>query len=196
MAGRRRHAIVGAAVIAVLAGCSSSPGPAAQAQAQRSAVLPVAKLLYGQLYRAGIGWAALILGSYEDCGAHDPLAVGTGASKLQYITQQLIGPFSHAVSYPAFSQQVVQAVDASGWQLRKSIGPSSQDSYYAGARGGFDLLLVELNGNPGGGPMAYIYISSGNCFDAGSSANSLLEQGTVDSVSEPRPTSTPTPTHT
>jgi hypothetical protein len=157
---------------------------------------PAAKQLYTQLYRGRVGWTALILGSYEECGAHDPLAAGPGASKLQYTAQQLIGPFSHAVSYAAFSQQVVKAVNGYGWRLQRSTGPSSQASYYAGTRGGFDLWLAELNDEPGGAPQAYIYISGGKCFDAGSSAHGLLAQGSVDSVPEPRPASTPTPAPT
>ncbi|HVT67690.1 MAG TPA: hypothetical protein VHF26_08080, partial [Trebonia sp.] len=189
-----------AAVAAVLAGCSSAPAPAptpaAQAQAQRSIVLPAAKQLYSQLYRGRVGWTALILGSYQECGAHDPLAADPGGSKLQYTAQQRVSPFSAAVSSAAFSQQVVKAVNAYGWRLRSITGPSGQASYYAGARGGFDLWLAESNGDPGGGPVADIYVSGAKCFDAGSSAHGLLAQGSVDNVPEPRPAETPVPAHT
>jgi hypothetical protein len=177
---------------AALAGCSSSPGPAAQAQAERSAVLPVAKQLRGQVAGAGVGWTASILGDYEACGVNDPLATSRGGSMLQYTARQLTTPFSSAVSFATFARQVVAAVNAAGWQLRPVGGPSDQGRYYAGRRDGFDLRLVEFNDTQGLGPTATIYVS-GSCFDAGSSAQSFVKQGAVDNVTEPRPTSTPTP---
>jgi hypothetical protein len=177
---------------AALAGCSSSPGPAAQAQAERSAVLPVAKQLRGQVAGAGVGWTASILGDYEACGVNDPLATSRGGSMLQYTARQLTTPFSSAVSFATFARQVVAAVNAAGWQLRPVGGPSDQGRYYAGRRDAFDLRLVEFNDTQGLGPTATIYVS-GSCFDAGSSAQSFVKQGAVDNVTEPRPTSTPTP---
>lgn len=190
----RAIAWLGAWVVAgaALAACSSSPDPAAQAQTQRSAVLPAAKQLRGQLAGAGVGWTAVILGEYEACGENDPLATGQGASMVQYTARQLMTPFSHAVSFAAFSRQVVEAVDAAGWQLRQVTGPSDQGRYYAGRHGGLALRLVEFNDEQGLGPTATIYVS-GNCFDAGSSAQGLIKQGPVDNVTGPRPTSTPAP---
>lgn len=186
-----------AVVGAVLAACSSSPSPATQAQTERSAVLPAAKQLHGQLVGAGVGWTALILGDYEQCGENDPLATGQGDS-IQYTAQQLMTPFSHAVSFETFSRQIVEAVNAAGWHLRPVTGPSDQARYYAGQHGGFDLRLVELNDAQGAGPggsfhpTATTYVS-GSCFNAGSSAQNLIQQGAVDNVTAPIPTATPTP---
>jgi hypothetical protein len=190
----RAVAWMGACTVAgaALAGCSSSPGPAAQAQAERSAVLPVARQLHGQLTGAGVGWTAGILGDYEACGVNDPLATDRGASMLQYTARQLMTPFSHAVSFATFGRQVVEAVNAAGWQLRPVTGPSDQGRYYAGQRDGFDLRLVAFNDEQGLGPTATIYVS-GSCFDAGSSAQGLVKQGAVDNVTEPHPTATPAP---
>ena len=52
-------AVTGAAACAVLVGCSSGPDAQAQAQAQRSAVLPAAKKLYSQVTAAGVGWSSV-----------------------------------------------------------------------------------------------------------------------------------------
>ena len=183
-------AVVGTAALA--GGCSSSPSPAAQAQAERSAVLPAAKQLRGQVDRAGVGWTASILGDYEACGVNDPLATGKGAGMLQYTARQLMTPFSHAVSVATLGRQIVEAVNAAGWQLRPVGGPSDQARYYVGRRDGFDLRLVEFNDEQGLGPTATVYVS-GSCFDAGSSAQGLIKQGAVDNVTEARPTATPTP---
>jgi hypothetical protein len=187
-----------AVVAAVLAACSSSPDPNTQAQKEQSAVLPVAKQLRDQLSGAGVGWTASIIGDYEACGTNDPLATSSGDSMIQYTAQQLTLPFSHEVSFPTFARQVVEALNASGWQLRQVTGPSDQGRYYAGQHGGLDLRLVGLNDEQGAGPnasfhtTATIYVS-GKCFDAGSSAHDFMQRGAIDNVHSPIPTTTPVP---
>jgi hypothetical protein len=187
-----------AAAAVVLAACSSSPSATEQAQKERAAVLPAAKQLHSQVVSAGVGWTALLLGDYQACGANDPLATSKGSSMLQYTAQQLMTPFSHAVSFETFARQVVETVNAAGWHLRPVAGPSGQGRYYAGQRGGFDLRVVEFNDEQGVGPggsyhpTATLYVS-GPCFDAGSSAHDLVQQGAVDNVHSPVPTTTPVP---
>jgi hypothetical protein len=187
-----------AVAVAVLAACSSSPDPTAQAGQERSAVLPVAKELRSQLAGAGVSWTASIVGDYEACGVNDPLATSQGSGMLQYTARQLMTPFSPEVPFPTFARQVVAAVNAAGWHLRPVGQSSDASSYYAGQRDGLDLRLVEFNDAQGAGPggafhqTATIYVS-GNCFDAGSSAHDLTSQGTVDNVHEPSPATTPIP---
>ena len=184
--------VTGAAACAVLSGCSSGPDAQAQAQTQRSAVLPAAKKLYSQVTAAGVGWIGTILGGYETCGTDDPLATPSNDNSLQYTTQELMTPFSRTVAYPVFRRQVVEALDGIGWALRQTASGSSPATYYTGHRDGTDLRLVELDNQPGLGPTATIFLSGG-CFDAGSSAQQLRGKGSVDNVTEPRPAATPTP---
>ena len=184
--------VTGAATCAVLSGCSSGPDAQAQAQTQRSAVLPAAKKLYSQVTAAGVGWIGTILGGYETCGTDDPLATPSNDNSLQYTTQELMTPFSRTTAYPVFRRQVVEALDGIGWALRQTASGSSPATYYTGHRDGTDLRLVELDNQPGLGPTATIFLS-GACFDAGSSAQQLRGKGSVDNVTEPRPAATPTP---
>jgi hypothetical protein len=185
-------AVTGAAACAVLAGCSSGPDAQAQAQAQRSAVLPAAKKLYSQVTAAGVGWIGTILGGYETCGTNDPLATPSNDNSLQYTAQELLTPVSRTAAYPVFRRQVVEALNGIGWALRQTGSGSSPATYYTGHRDGTDLRLVELDNQPGLGPTATIFLSGG-CFDAGSSAQQLRGKGSVDNVIEPRPAATPTP---
>ena len=185
-------AVVGAVACAVLAGCSSGPDAQAQAQAKRSAVLPAAKKLYSQVTSSGVGWIGTILGGYETCGTDDPLATPSNDNSLQYTAQELMTPYSRSVAYPVFRRQVVEALNGIGWALRQTASGSSPATYYTGHRDGTDLRLVELDNQPGLGPTATIFLSGG-CFDAGSSAQQLRGQGSVDNVAEPRPTATPAP---
>lgn len=185
-------AVTGAAACALLAGCSSGPDAQAQAQAQRSAVLPAAKKLYSQVTATGVGWIGSILGGYETCGTDDPLATPSNDNSLQYTAQELMTPYSSGVAYPVFKRQVVEALNGTGWALRPTASGPSPAAYYTGHRDGTDLRLVELDAQPGLGPTATIFVS-GACFDAGSSAQQLRGKGSVDSVAEPRPTATPTP---
>ena len=184
--------VTGAVACAVLSGCSSGPDAQAQAQTQRSAVLPAAKKLYSQVTAAGVGWIGTILGGYETCGTDDPLATPSNDNSLQYTTQELMTPFSRTTAYPVFRRQVVEALDGIGWALRQTASGSSPATYYTGHRDGTDLRLVELDNQPGLGPTATIFLSGG-CFDAGSSAQQLRGKGSVDNVTEPRPAATPTP---
>ena len=184
-------AVTGAAACAVLAGCSSGPGAQAQAQTQRSVVLPAAKQLYSQVTATGVGWIGTILGGYETCGTNDPLATPSSDSSLQYTAQELMTPFSRSAPYPVFQRQVVEALNGIGWGLRQTASGSSPATYYTGHRDGTDLRLVELDNQPGLGPTATIFLSGG-CFDAGSSAQQLRGKGSVDNVIEPRPAATPT----
>jgi hypothetical protein len=185
-------AVTGAAACAVLAGCSSGPDAQAQAQAQRSAVLPAAKKLYSQVTATGVGWIGTILGGYETCGTDDPLATPSNDNSLQYTAQELMTPFSRTAAYPVFRRQVVEALNGIGWALRQTASGSSPATYYTGHRDGTDLRLVELDNQPGLGPTATIFLSGG-CFDAGSSAQQLRGKGSVDNVIEPRPAAAPTP---
>jgi hypothetical protein len=185
-------AVTGAAACAVLAGCSAGPGAQAQAQAQRSAVLPAAKKLYSQVTATGVGWIGTIIGGYETCGTDDPLATPSNDNSLQYTAQELMTPYSGSVAYPVFRRQVVEALNGIGWALRQTPSGSSPATYYTGQRDGTDLRLVELDNQPGLGPTATIFLS-GACFDAGSSAQQLRGQSSLDNVAEPRPTATPTP---
>lgn len=185
-------ALTGAAACAVLAGCSSGPDAQAQAQAQRSAVLPAAKKLYSQVTATGVGWIGTILGRYETCGTDDPLATPSNGNSLQYTTQELMTPFSKSVTYPTFRRQVVETLNGIGWGLRQTASGSSPATYYTGHLDGTDLRLIELDDHPGLGPTATIFLS-GTCFDAGSSAQQLRGKGSVDNVIEPRPAATPTP---
>jgi hypothetical protein len=185
-------ALTGAAACGVLAGCSAGPGAQAQAQAQRSAVLPAAKKLYSQVTATGVGWIGSIVGGYETCGTDDPLDTPSNDNSLQYTAQELMTPYSSSVAYPVFSRQVVEALNGIGWALRQTASGSSPATYYTGHRDGTDLRLVELDNQPGLGPTATIFLSGG-CFDAGSSAQQLRGQGSVDNVAEPRPTATPAP---
>jgi hypothetical protein len=186
------RAVTGAAACAVLAGCSSGPGAQAQAQTQRSAVLPAAKKLYSQVTATGVGWIGTILGGYETCGTDDPLATPSNDNSLQYTAQELMTPYSSSVAYPVFQRQVVEALNGIGWALRQTASGSSPATYYTGHRDGTDLRLVELDNRSGLGPTATIFLSGG-CFDAGSSAQQLRGKGSVDNVIEPRPAATPTP---
>ena len=185
-------AVAGAAACGVLAGCSSGPGPQAQARAQRSAVLPVAKKLYSQVTATGVGWIGSIVGGYETCGTDDPLATPSNGNSLQYTAQELMTPYNSSVAYPVFRRQVVEALNGTGWALRQTASGSSPATYYTGHRDGTDLRLIELDNQPGLGPTATIFLSGG-CFDAGSSAQQLRGKGSVDNVIEPRPAATPTP---
>jgi hypothetical protein len=185
-------AVTGAAACAVLAGCSSGPDAQAQAQAQRSAVLPAAKKLYSQVTATGVGWIGTILGGYETCGTDDPLATPSNGNSLQYTAQELMTPYSRSVAYPVFRRQVVEALNGTGWALRQTASGSSPATYYTGHRDGTDLRLIELDNQPGLGPTATIFLSGG-CFDAGSSAQQLRGRGAVDNLVEPRPTATPAP---
>jgi hypothetical protein len=87
---------------------------------------------------------------------------------------------------------VAEALNGIGWALRQTASGSSPATYYTGHRDGTDLRLVELDNQPGLGPTATIFVS-GACFDAGSSAQQLRGEGSVDNVAEPRPTATPVP---
>ena len=185
-------AVTGVAACAVLAGCSSGPDAQAQAQTQRSAVLPAAKKLYSQVTATGVGWIGTILGGYETCGTDDPLAAPSNGNSLQYTAQELLTPSSRTAAYPVFQRQVVEALDGIGWTLRQTASGSSPATYYTGHRDGTDLRLVELDNQRGLGPTATIFLSGG-CFDAGSSAQQLRGKGSVDHVTEPRPAATPTP---
>jgi len=195
LANLRHTALAGVFAAAVacagLAGCSSGPSAQAQAQAQRAAVLPVAKKLYSQVTATGVGWIGTILGSYEVCGTDDPLASPSNDSSLQYTTQELITPYSGGVAYPVFRRQVVEALNGTGWQLRQTPSANSA-SYYTGQRDGTDLRLVELDNQPGLGPTATVFLSGG-CFGAGSSAQQLRAKTPFDDITEPRPTATPAP---
>jgi hypothetical protein len=183
------------AVVAVVAGCSSSPDPNDQARQERSAVLPAAEQLRDQLKRTGVGWTALVLGDYESCGSNDPLATSSGKTMVQYTASQETLPFSHAVSFPVFAGRVITTITAAGWKPRPVTGPSAQARYYAGQRGGLDLRLVEFDDEQGAGPhgsfhpTATVYVS-GSCFDAGSSAHDFIQRGAIDSVHSPIPTAT------
>ena len=185
-------AVTGAAACAMLAGCSAGPGAQAQAQAQRSAVLPAAKKLYSQVTATGVGWIGTIEGGYETCGTDDPLATPSNSNSLQYTTQELMTPYSGSVAYPVFRRQVAEALDAIGWGLRQTASGTSPATYYTGHRDGIDLRLVEFDNQPGLGSTATIFLS-GPCFDAGSSAQQLRGNGSTDNITEPHPTATPTP---
>ena len=189
-----RLALAACAIACVaLAGCSSSSSPGAQAtgQAERATVIPAAKQLYGQLTAAGVAWAGGIVGGYETCGTDDALATPAGNTSLQYTASQQMGPFSKSVSYDTFKRQVVEALNAEGWQLHPVTGSAAQASYYAGRRDGFDLRLIEQQ-QPTFGSTATAYVS-GSCFDAGSSAQQLISKSPDYNLSEPTPTATPTP---
>jgi hypothetical protein len=178
---------------AALAGCSSASAPDAQAtgQTERATVIPAAKQLYAQLTAAGVAWAGGLVGGYETCGTDDPLATPAGNTSLQYTVSQQTGPFSKSVSYDTFKRQVVEALNAEGWQLHQVTGSAAQASYYAGHRDGFDLRLIEQQ-QPTFGSTATAYVS-GSCFDAGSSAQQLIGKSPDYNFSEPTPTTTPTP---
>jgi hypothetical protein len=195
--------VAGLGAVVAVAGCSSATTstatatstPAAtssQAQAERSAVLPVAKRVYAQVTGGGVGWSAVITGGYENCGTNDPLAASPGSGTLQYTATELMTPFSHAVSYTTFSRQVVEVLKAAGLTLRQQSSSAAGTSDYTAHDSGLDLRLVEYNDQGSLGPTATIYLS-GQCFDAGSAAQHLLQESPVDQLREPRPTSTPTP---
>jgi hypothetical protein len=206
MTRRRRGqwlaSVVGLGAVVAVAGCSSAATstPAAtstaaapsQAQAERSAVLPVAKHIYAQVTGGGVGWSAVITGGYENCGTNDPLAASPGSGTLQYTATELMTPYSHAVSYTTFSRQVVEVLTAAGLTLRQQSSAAAGTSDYTARDSGLDLRLVEYNDQGSLGPTATIYLS-GQCFDAGSAAQHLLQESPVDQLHEPRPTSTPTP---
>jgi len=185
-------AVAGAAACGVLAGCSSGPGPQAQARAQRSAVLPVAKKLYSQVTATGVGWIGSIIGGYETCGTDDPLATRSNGNSLQYTAQELMTPYNSSVAYPVFRRQVAEALDGIGWGLRQTASGTSPATYYTGHRDGIDLRVVEFDNQPGLGSTATIFLS-GPCFDAGSSAQQLRGNGSTDNITEPHPTATPSP---
>jgi hypothetical protein len=194
---RRRPAAVavaGVGLLASLVACSSPPSPAAQEQASRAPVLPVARQFRAQVTSAGVGWTAEILGDYEECGSQDPLAAGRGDGKLQYTASELLTPYDQTETYATFARQFVESVDAAGWKLRKGSGadPETQARYYVAQRGGVDLWVIELDARPGLGPEADVHLSSSTCFDAGSSAETIMTRGHQDQVKEPRPTATPT----
>ena len=188
-------AVAGAAACGVLAGCSSGPGAQAQARAQRSAVLPVAKKLYSQVTATGVGWIGSIVGGYETCGTDDPLATPSNGNSLQYTAQELMTPYNSSVAYPVFRRQVAEALDGIGWGLRQTASGTSPATYYTGHRDGIDLRVVEFDNQPGLGSTATIFLS-GPCFDAGSSAQQLRGNGSTDNITEPHPTATPTPRYT
>ena len=193
-AKRGRLAVVACAVAcAALAGCSSSSSSDAQSagQAERAKVIPAAKQVHDQLSAAGVAWAGGIVGGYETCGTDDPLATPGSSTSLQYTASQQMGPFSKSVSYSTFKRQVVEALNAEGWQLHPVAGSAAQATYYAGHRGGFDLRLIEQQ-QPTFGSTATAYVS-GSCFDAGSSAQQLISKSPDYNLSEPTPTATPTP---
>lgn len=194
MPGTRRLALAACVIgCCVLAGCSSGPSASAQARAQRAAVLPAAKHLNGQIVGAGVAWTADIDGQYWPCGTDDPAAEDQGSSEVQYSAEQFMTSFSRNTAFGTFSRQVTEALDAAGWHLRARKGPSSSASYYSARHSGLDLWLILFNEQQSFGPTATIDVS-GSCFDAGSSATSLTgATGPQDQVSEPRPTSTPTP---
>lgn len=185
-------AVVGAAACALLTGCSSSPDAQSQGQAQRDAVLPVAKTLYSEVSATGVGWIGTIVGGYEACGTDDPLASPSNDNSVQYTAQELMTPFSRSTPYPTFQRQVVAALNGIGWGLKPASGPLGAATYYTGHRDGADLRLIEVDNQRGLGPTATIFLS-GTCFDAGSSASQLTGKGSVDNINEPRPTATPTP---
>ena len=139
----------------------------------------------------GVAWIGSIVGGYETCGDNDPLVTPANSTSLQYTASEQLGPFSKSVAYATFKRQVVEALDAEGWQLRPITGGAAGATYYAGHRDGFDLRLIEAE-QPTFGPTATAYIS-GSCFDAGSSAQQLLEKSPDYNVAEPTPTATPTP---
>lgn len=185
-------AVAGFAACALLAGCSSGPDAQSQGQAQRNAVLPVAKTLYSQVSATGVGWIGTIVGGYAVCGTNDPLASPSNDNSVQYTAQELMTPFSASTPYPTFQRQVVEALNGIGWGLKPVTGPSGAATYYTGHRDGTDLRLIEVDNQRGLGPTATIFLS-GTCFDAGSSASQLTGKGSVDNINEPRPTVTPTP---
>ena len=188
-----RLAVMACAIACVaLAGCSSSSSDAqSTGQAERAKVIPAAKQVYDQLSTAGVAWAGGIVGGYETCGTDDPLATPGSSTSLQYTVSQQMGPFSKSVSYDTFKRQVVEALNAEGWQLHPVAGSAAQATYYAGHRGGFDLRLIEQQ-QPTFGSTATAYVS-GSCFDAGSSAQQLISKSPDYNLSEPTPTATPTP---
>lgn len=193
-AKRGRLAVVACAIACVaLAGCSSSSSSVAQStgQAERAKVIPAAKQVYDQLSTAGVAWAGGIVGGYETCGTDDPLATPGSSTSLQYTVSQQMRPFSKSVSYDTFKRQMVEALNAEGWQLHPVTGSAAQASYYAGHREGFDLRLIEQQ-QPTFGSTATAYIS-GSCFDAGSSARQLIDKSPDYNLSEPAPTATPNP---
>lgn len=191
--GRRGVTLVCcAAACAVAAGCSSSPSAQTQAQTARATVQPAAKQLYTQATAAGIGWIGSIVGGYAPCGTDDPLATGKGTNSLQYTASELMTPFGKSVPYATFSRQVVEAIDAEGWDLRPGAGSLGQASYYTAQRDSLHLWLIEAADQPSYGSTANIYLS-GTCFDAGSSAGQLVKTSPDEDIPEPSPTATPTP---
>ena len=184
------------AVATLAAGCSSSPAatPPAQVKAGRAAVLSVAGQFISQIAATGVAWSGGATGGYQECGANDPLASPAPGSSLQYTAQELLTPFSQAVSYSVFKRQAAAALNGLGWSLKPATGGSSAATYYAGHRGSTDLRVIELD-EPGSlGPAATVYFSDA-CFDAGSSASAqqYLSSSPDFNSRSPRPTTTPTP---
>ena len=177
MTGKRPLALAACAVgCAVLAACSSSsPSTQAQAQAERAAVMPAARALYGQVTSDGVAWTAVITGSYALCRTDDPLATSSGFNSVQYTASALMGPFDSRIAYTTFSRQVVEALNAAGWDLKPATGASSQASYYNGRRNGLDLWLIEFDDQPSPGQTATIFLS-GSCFTAGAATEQLLDR--------------------
>lgn len=183
---------------AALSGCSS-PSPAdRRIQSERSAVLPVAKRIYEQLYGAHVVWGYSITGSPSLCGIGDALARSTSnLAEIQYSTEQVtvpyaatsIGDFAYQSNVLQFAPKVVQKLEADGWKLRLlSTGPSANPAYVYGVRADGLDIEVDISQLAGQTPAANLDIS-GPCFNGGASARNLTDnpKSETDTVTVPRP---------
>ncbi len=176
---------------AVLAACSSGPSPAQQARSSRASVMAAGKDVHGQLGRVSSAFNAEISGRLYSCGTYQRSPAGNGPHALQYTATEdwtLVKRGSEPLS--ELGRNVVQTLDAAGWNLRSAPTPNPAHpaaATYAGQRDGLNMEVLETNDNPGLGALVTVFIN-GKCFDAGSSSASVtFMTGYDQDIREPRP---------
>jgi hypothetical protein len=195
-----RNALLAVGVAGVvLTGCSSPSPVDKQIKSSRSAVLPVIKRIYNELYGAHLVWLASIDAGASLCGDDDPLAKSDNQSDIQFSASALTVPYAATSLYDftlplevaTFGPQVAGKLEADGWKLRLlSKGSDTHPLYtYAVRDNGLDIA-VKVDHNAGNAPIADISVS-GACFNAGSDAQRITTNPSHDTVDLPHPTSRP-----
>jgi hypothetical protein len=179
---------------AALAACSSGPSPAQQARSTRAAAMAAGKDVHQELSSVPIAYNASIAGRLYSCGTYQKSPAGNGPHALQYTAMEDWTPVTRgSVPLAVLGREVVQKLDAAGWDLRSAPTPNPEHpaaATYAGQRDGLYMQVVELNANPGLGALVTVFISA-KCFDAGSeSASTKFTETYEEDIDEPSPAPT------
>lgn len=166
-------ALLAGALLAVsAAGCgtSAADGRAAAARA-RQQVGPAARALHQRLLAAQASASSSGVGTYVPCGH--------SSTQLHYSVSLDLFPRHRGEKFAVYQRQVVAAVSAAGWKLRRMPRPALTDPgtlFYKMAKPAGSVVLVGALGLLPSPSVRGSAVVNSACFDAGPAAGSLLKQ--------------------